>query len=194
MCQNLFVVCAGAYAGACACACAVIVTSLLFNYCFVRWARFSWVLFNYGRVAAVLPRQLTRLLSSLQHVCNKSQVKSIIVKLLQLHLEGQQDCCHAYSKFVQHSVEFSWLWSSCCSSTSTVNKTVVKLTGELVLSVKVLWEMDRGRTRVTLITSKAIFVTYPRHSLGFVWVSAIMALGPFPCHFDLIQLIESYRV
>ena len=55
----------------------------------------------------------------------------------------------------------------------------------------VMSELDRGRTRVTLVTSKAIFVTHPRQSLGFVWVSAIIALGPLPCHFDLI---DSYRV
>ena len=44
----------------------------------------------------------------------------------------------------------------------------------------VMSELDRGRTRVTLVTSKAIFVTHPCQSLGFIWVSAIIAPGPLP--------------
>ena len=37
-----------------------------------------------------------------------------------------------------------------------------------------------GMCRVALVTSMAIFVTHTRNSFGFVWVSAIIALGPLP--------------
>ena len=63
-----------AYAGACACA--VSVFSLCVEICFVRWVRFSRVEVDYGRVAAIPPGLLTRLLSSHRRVGTQCQVFS----------------------------------------------------------------------------------------------------------------------